>query len=288
MSKKTRNIALGAIIAAGVASSAYIWVSFGYKPKSEDALAISGAKEGNMVLDGSVVAEKSADLGFVLPAKITSIAKKVGDSVKGGEVLATEDSSDMAAQENAAQANVQSAQAALDGLSSNLKVQKLKLKGLDGNDRKIQKAQIESVEASIDAQNSAVAAAKDSAASLKAQLSKAVLLAPFDGIVTRQDAEIGEVAGASVPSFMTIESNGPMDKIEAYASDLDVANIKVGDAAQVKFDITGTEEFSGKISEIGPAADRGAKKGTYKVTVILDKANGALRTGMHASVIFAK
>ena len=132
-----------------------------------------------------------------------------------------------------------------------------------------------------------IAAAISSVESAQVQLAKTVLKAPFEGIITRQDAEVGEVAGASVPSFLTVSSIEPLKKIEAFASDLDVANLKVGDSAKVSFDMLGSQKvINAKISTIAPSATMIQGKMVYKVTLMLDQTDAQLRSGMHASVSF--
>lgn len=285
MDKKTRNIALLGILIAGVIAIGFIMYNYGFRPNSSDAPIISQQTTGKILLDGKVVPEKSADLGFIVPAKIKSISKKVGDLVSAGEILAQQESIDLQAQVEAAQSGVFGAQAELDKLGHDLKKEKLKLHGLSGDARRQQAAQISGNKDSIEVQKSAIVAAQNNLISAKAQLEKALLRAPFDGIIIRQDGEVGEIGGASALSIMTIASNEPLRKIEAFASDLDVANIKVGDSVQVVFDEVGNQKkISAKVSSIDPASNLNQGKSTYKVTLILDATDVGIRSGMHASI----
>jgi RND family efflux transporter MFP subunit len=287
MSKKARNIALAIIVLAGIAGVSYIWISYGFSPNAQEAPTLSKKTTGYIQLDGAIVPDKIADLGFVPSASITSIVKKVGDKVKAGDVLATQDATDVRAQVGAAQAGLQGAKAGLDKLNHDLKKEKLKLDGLSGNARKQQYTQIKSNKANIDVQESAIIAAQDGVKSAQAQLAKTVLKAPFDGIITRQDGEVGEVGGSMIASFMTITTDGPLKKIEAFASDIDVINIHAGDSAKVVFDVSGPQKvFSAKVSSIDPSANTSQGKATYKVILILDQTDDSLRSGMHANITF--
>ena len=287
MSKKTRNIALSFIVIVGIIGLGYVWFNYGIKPNSADAPEVAKKSSGSILLDGTIVAEKNADLGFVIPAKIISISKKVGDTVKTGDVLAIQDGSDLKTQLDAANANVAAANSKLDELNHDLKKEKLKVHDAGGNARREQEAQVASNKDSVEVQKSVIAAAISSVESAQVQLAKTVLKAPFEGIITRQDAEVGEVAGASVPSFLTVSSIEPLKKIEAFASDLDVANLKVGDSAKVSFDMLGSQKvINAKISTIAPSATMIQGKMVYKVTLMLDQTDAQLRSGMHASVSF--
>jgi len=287
MNKRVRNIALIVIILAGLIGLYYVWTNYGSSPDAKEAPALSEKTTGSILLDGTVVPEKSADLGFIIPAAITSISKKVGDVVKVGEILAVQNGSDLKAEANAAQAGVAGAQSELDKLNHDLKNAQLKLHGLSGNALKQQKALVSSSKASVEVQKSAIVAAQDNLSNAQAQLAKTILKAPFGGIITRQDGEIGEVGGSSVSPFMTIASDEPLQKIEAFASDLDALKIKIGDSAQITFDAPDTQKtIPAKVSAIDPAPAENNGKLTYKITLMLENTDAGIRSGMHASVSF--
>ena len=287
MSKKTLNIALAIVILAGIMGLIYVSVSYGAKPDSQQAPTLAKDSNASMQLDGTLVSEKNADLGFVISANIATLTAKVGDTVKAGDILATEDSTDIKAQVSAAEASLAASQAQLDVLNHNLKGATLKLKDFSGNAKKEQKTQVSSSKSSIDVQTSAIAAAQDNLTNAQAQLAKTVMRAPFDGIITRQDGQVGEVGGATVAPFMTISSIEPLKEIDAFASDLDVSKIKVGDSAKVVFDILGTQKvLTAKVVSVDPEASMSQGKSAYKVTLDLDQTDASIKAGMHASVSF--
>lgn len=289
MNKKTRNIALTIIILAGGISLGYIWSNYGFSPDVKEVPLLTEKNSGQILLDGKIVSEKSADLGFIIPATIKTIAKKVGDEVKTGEILATQDSADLQAQLSSTQASLVGAQAGLDKANHDLKQEKLKIHGLSSNARKQQQAQISSSQDSVAVQENVIVSAQAGVANAKAQLAKTILKAPFDGIITRQDGEVGEVGGVSAPSFMTIASKEPLRKIEAFASDLDLAKLKVGDNAQVAFDVLSSQKtMTAKIISIDPQATNVQGKAVYKVTLMLDEIDTTIRVGMHASIVLGK
>ena len=287
MSKKTRSMALVLIIMAGVMGIGYIWMIYGSTPNASEAPELSKKINGKILLDGTVVAEKNADLGFIIPAKITTISKKVGDSVRSGELLAVQDSVDLRAQLDAAEANAGAASSQLEMFKHDLKKEKLKVHDVSGRVKKEQQAQVASSQDSVSAQESVLAAAQAGVTAAQAQLNKTLLKAPFDGIIIRQDAEIGEISGATVPAFMTISSTEPLKKIEAFASDLDVANIKIGDSGKVTFDFLGSQKtIDAKVVTIDPSTSLNGNNSAYKVTLMLENTDEKIRSGMHASVSF--
>ncbi len=278
---------LAVIVIAGGIGFGYIWKNYGFTPSAQEAPALSKKTTEQILLDGKVVSEKKADLGFILPEKIKIISKKVGDVVKTGDILATQESADLQAEVSAAQASLLGAKAELNKVGHDLKKEELKLHGLSSYERKQQQAQISSNKDSVIVQQSAVDLALSATVGASAQLEKTILRAPFDGIITRQDGEIGEVAGASVPAFMTILSKEPLRKIEAFASELDVAKIIVGEKAKVVFDVLGSQKtMLATVSVIDPTVIDNQGKSAYRITLMLDEADEAIKPGMHASVAF--
>ena len=289
MNKNTRNVAFFATGIAGLLAILFLWYTYGASPKAGDAPTNSGVGTGMVLLDGRTVADRVADLGFVPSARIASIAKVVGDTVKSGDVLSTVESGDVAAQLSAARADAAAAQSTLESLRNSLKKEKLVKAHLHGNDRNVQGAQVDSTAASVAAEENVVLAALGAARNAEVEFGKTILRAPFDGIVTRQDGEVGEVAGSAVSAFMTLESIGDVHKVEAYASELDIAKMKAGDAVSVGIAVNGaTKEFPAHVSVIDPDATDRNGTSAYKVTVLLDGTDSGVRPGMHAGISLAK
>lgn len=289
MNTKTRNGALLLMAIAGVLALAYIWLSFGPVPSASDAPKIGATRNVASVLDGHLVADRVADLGFVPNGRIATITKAAGSTVKTGDILATVESADTMAAVAAARATVDQAQALLDAANSTKKKETRTLSGLHGNDWKVQNAQVSNAKALVRADADALTAAEANAKNADVQLGKTTLRAPFDGIVTRQDGEVGEVAGAAVAPFVTVESVGDIRKVEAFASDLDLSGVNVGDAANVNVSLPGGDKtVSAHLLAIDPdVTDRNGKP-AYKATFILDAAESGLRSGMYVGVSFVK
>ncbi len=285
MNRKTRNRALYATGIAGLFAMLFLWLTYGPSPKLGDAPAFSGIGTGAVLLDGRTVADRVADLGFVQSARIASVAVKVGDTVKSGEIVATVESGDVAAQLSAARANAAAAQSTLESLRSSLRKEKLVRAHLHGNDRNVQGAQVDSVAASVAAGESRVVAASDAVKSAEVEFGKTILRASFDGVVVRQDGEVGEVAGSAVSAFMTLESSGDIHKVEAYASEFDIAKLPVGGVVSVGIAEDGTTRaFPAHVSAIDPEATDRNGVPAYKVTILLDATDASVRPGMHAGI----
>lgn len=116
----------------------------------------------------------------------------------------------------------------------------------------------------------------------KVALSKTVLVAPFDGTVTRMDAKVGLTVspGASLASLIS-NSNY---QIESYVSEIDVAKLKVGQEATTTLDAYGLDVyFPTKIISVDPAETLQNGVPSYKVVLEFENSDNRIKTGMTAN-----
>ncbi len=125
-----------------------------------------------------------------------------------------------------------------------------------------------------------IAQAKAALDAASAQLSHARVLAPFDGIVTRKFAEVGDLAGPGVPLF---EMETPEQyRLESMVSESDLPHVTVGGAVAVTVDAL-DKKLDGVVSEIVPEAN----PDSHTVLVKIDlPANPGMKTGMYGRIRF--
>ncbi len=106
-------------------------------------------------------------------------------------------------------------------------------------------------EEELRAQTAAVAEAEANASLIKAQIEETVLRSPVAGIVTRQDAKVGEV----VPAHTAIASVISADafEIDVNVSESDIGKIKLGNPVSITFDAFPAVVFRGAVLKIDPA-----------------------------------
>lgn len=136
---------------------------------------------------------------------------------------------------------------------------------------------------SIAAQEARVAGVRATLENYDTQIAKSILRAPFGGVITKQDAKIGQTVSPNVP-IVSVMSDGKF-QIEANIPEVDVAKIAVGDSARVTLDAYGADVvFAATVSAIDPAETVLEGVSTYKVTLQFDKTDARVRSGMTANI----
>lgn len=135
----------------------------------------------------------------------------------------------------------------------------------------------------IAAAEAEVEAAQASVENYEAQLAKTVLVAPIAGVITTQDAKVGEIATAG-KTLVTLMGAGAF-KIEANVPEADIAKIKIGDHTDVTLDAYGESVvFSAHVSSIEPAETMIEGVATYKTTFMFDAPDARIKSGMTANI----
>ncbi len=121
-----------------------------------------------------------------------------------------------------------------------------------------------------------------SVGNIEAQIEKTVLHSPINGIITKQEAKVGEIAAANSVLVSILSS---VYEIEAFIPEVDIAKIKIGDSAKVTLDAYGREAvFEAKVISINPAESMVEGVATYKTTLRLDSGDKPIKSGMTANL----
>ncbi len=105
----------------------------------------------------------------------------------------------------------------------------------------------------------------------------AVIRAPFDGVVLRRSAEAGQLIGAGTP-VVQFRSDRRGLVLRAGLPDRDVVRVSLGSPATVRFDAYAGETFTGRVTQIAPAATMGT--GTYEIEIALETRGRPLSSGL--------
>lgn len=167
---------------------------------------------------------------------------------------------------NTAISNLNSAEEKLRNAESSLNLAKEELAKLLAGTRP---EQISAQEASVD--------------NYRAQLAKTLIRAPISGLVTKQEAKVGEIVAANLQVVSLIsESNF---EIEANIPEADIAKISLAVSADVTLDAYGSGvAFEAIVSAIDPAETIVEGVATYKTTLHFLEKDERIKSGMTANV----
>ncbi|MAF79745.1 hypothetical protein CL629_01560 [bacterium] len=179
-----------------------------------------------------------------------------------------------------ARTNILTALTSIDSQEQDIASQKIAVQSaLDELDLKLAGSRPEQ----ISAQRALVLQAEADIDVIEAQIIKTVLISPIDGVVTLRDVEVGEIVSANT-SVVSIISDGAFE-IEANIPEVDIANVRAGNLAEVTLDPYGDDvKFRAKVLSIDPAETVIDGVVTYKTTLLFEEDDSRIRSGMTANV----
>ena len=130
----------------------------------------------------------------------------------------------------------------------------------------------------VDIARQQVREAERALAVARRQAQEAVVAAPFSGVVTSINAEVGQTVGAQ--GVLQLVSTAL--EIHVDVDETNLVDLAVGQAAVVSSSTFLGSTFAGTVSEIAAAVDQ--TRGTIMVTVVPTKAPGWLRPGQTVNV----
>ena len=207
-------------------------------------------------ITGAIAASENIPISFRSGGRVVSIEVDVGDHVDAGSMLASLDPTQAKAVAQAAVAQLAAADAALT------RAQQAQTRASDLLERGA------GTRADLDSANEALLSAQSSSDQARAQLAKAQqgvedtqLRASVAGIVTKRNAQPGQIVGAAQP-ILTLARDGDRKAIFHVPNVTDL-NRFVGREVAIKSLDSEGQSFKAEVSEISPLAD--ANTGTVEV-----------------------
>lgn len=208
---------------------------------------------------------KEVNLGLTHGGKVTNIHVDKGDNVNQGMVLLETDDVLL--------------KASYDMAKSNLEYQE---KEFARNETLYQDGSIS--ETVYDGSKLALSQAQSNYEQSKKMYEDATLKAPFAGIVTSRNVEVGDILGSGMPAFRIIDVSKV--KVQAGIPEKYIVDFRVGNDVEVKFDSIPGKNFSGKINYIAPEASSSVR--TFLAEIIVDNKNGLIRAGIMGDALILR
>lgn len=219
------------------------------KVASEDVLTVQGdTLNSGPVVTGSIQPERKADLRAEVSAVVLQVLKDNGEPVKRGDVLVRLDETAIRDSLVSAEATVRSSSQALDQANRQLeRMQTLRASGMASA------VGLDDAEVRRNSAQSELSAARSRAATARQLLSRTVVRAPFDGIVSERKVSAGDTANIGKELVKVIDPNSM--RFEARVSADSISTLKVGQKVNFRVNGYGDQQFAGVIKRIDPAAN---------------------------------
>ena len=135
----------------------------------------------------------------------------------------------------------------------------------------------------IEVQKSRVKSADAKVEGVYAEIAKTVIQAPFTGVITKQEADVGELVSANAEVVSLVSAK--QLEIEVNIPESDIARVAVGKKARVTVDAyRDSVELDATVARIDPAATVIEGVPTYKTTLTFQEIDAVLRPGMTVDV----
>lgn len=254
-----------------------------------------------LVATGYVVARRSSDVGVKTGGRLQMIGFEEGTHVRGGEVIARIEHADLDAQLAAsvaavAESETQLAQASAAHDDDMKQLERQRALSKDGITTAAALTTAEATEAvsaaKVKAASAAIVSARARVRVIEESLENTNVRAPFDGVVIKKRAEVGEtvspygVAGQATREGGAIATIADLRELEVQTevAETSVGKLARGLPAAVKLQAYPDAEFSGRVREIFPSADRA--KAIVEVRVSILNPSADVKPELTASVTF--
>ena len=289
------------IILGGIAAGIYSLI--GSKPTVEVATArkASGpaAREALLNATGYVTPRQRATIAAKITGRVTGVFFDEGTHVHKGQLLASLDDADARRALETADADRDSARAAIADLEVQLKNSKVLLHRTE----ELQKAgvqpqeQLDNARTAAESLEAKIQLAKTQANGAEARIREAqqavdncTIRAPFDGIVVSKDAQVGEMVSpisagggftrTGIATIVDMNSN----EIEVDVNEAYITRVKPGQQVTAILDAYPDWEIPSRVRTIIPSADR--QKATVKVRISFEKLDPRILPDMGIKVTF--
>lgn len=220
--------------------------------------------QAKVTANGKIQAQRKVDISATVAGQITHLAVKEGDRVKKGDLLLQIDPASSRAAARGGEASVLALRRELDSARANLAQARADEARVEANyaagitspsDREKARTAALTAEAAFRAAEGRVAQAGASLEGARDVLSKTVVRAPIDGIVTAKRVEEGEVAVVGVlnqpGTVLVTVSDMSVVEAEVEVDETSIPAVKVEQEALVHVDAYPNRTFNGRVTEVG-------------------------------------
>ena len=236
----------------------------------------SRSDQSFLTFSGKIEAVENATLSTRNMGYVTRVNAKVGDVVEKGQLLIEINNADLQAKRAQVNAGITEATAAFKNAEKDYE----RYSSLFEDNSATQK-EMDDITARYQMAKARLEAARQQKNEINAQFAYSNIVAPFSGVVTSKNVEVGDMANPGMP-LLNLEVPGKFE-VRASVPESEIASVKQGTEVDVLVKSSG-ETLKGMVSEISTSARNSG--GQYVVKVALDETDASIYSGMYASVQF--
>lgn len=220
----------------------------------------------SVTVTGPVEPIRTVSVNAQMTGTLLGVLVEEGDRVDAGQVMAELDARETSAQLERAEAVLANAESAFQ------RAEQLQANGL-------------TTQADLDAARSAYSIAKADVELWRTRLAFSRITAPVSGVVTAKMVEQGSAVSTNQAMFQIADDS--LLVVRVRVSELDVVQLKPGNAATVRLDAYPEARISGRIRRVFPSADAASRLVPVEVALGRTARNVEVRPGFLARVEFA-
>lgn len=231
---------------------------------------------------GTLSAITTVSVGSQVSGNISKLYVDYNDAVKKGQLIAEIEPSTYEARLVQAEADLLSAQTALELKRLNAqRATELRAQSL------IAQADYDDAQAGLRQQEAAAKKAEASVKSARLDVERCKITSPIDGVVLKRAVDLGQTVQASfsAPELFTLAQDLRKMEIEASISEADIGAVEAGQAVTFTVDAFSGRTFRGTVRQVRNNSTTTSNVVTYPTIITVDNEDQKLRPGMTANVV---
>jgi len=285
MKKRRLLIITICVVVIGIVLGIVLTRGAGREATVNTVLVTRGDIVKTVLVDGSLVMPNKAYLSFGATGTVEEVLVEEGNNVTKDQVLAKLDAPSLESSVEMAELQVEIAEEQVKAARAQYEIAKDNLdEGVLGQSEEVLEQQVDIARASWKTAKLNLEIAKLSLESAELNLEKAEIVAPFDGVVS--DITITEgreisTATLATPAISLVDTSEI--EMRGFIDEIDIAIVKVGQAANITLDALPDEEVNGEVAFISLVGTTLAGVVSYDTTITLENPVAGLRDGMTAT-----
>jgi len=234
---------------------------------SDIAAVTRGDIVRTVLVDGNLVMPNTAYLTFGVTGTVTEVLVEEGSNVTKDQLLARLDAPSLESSVEIAELQVEIAEEQVKAARAQYEASSTDITKASWRTAKLN---LEIAELNLE--------------SAELNLEKAVIVAPFDGVIadiTITEGKDVSAATLAAPAISLVDTSEI--EMRGFIDEIDIAIVKVGQAANITLDALPGEEVKGSVAFISPVGTTLAGIVVYDTTITLENPVDELRDGMTAT-----